>query len=39
MNIAGIILFVIWISLCSVVIGAWAFKTIEDQTSHANDKD
>ena len=30
MNMAGIILFVIWISLCVVIIGGWAFKTFDD---------
>ena len=30
MNMAGIILFVIWCSLCVAVIGGWAFKTLDD---------
>ena len=28
--IAGIILFSIWVSLCVVIIGGWAFKTLDD---------
>ena len=31
MNMAGIILFVIWCSLCVAVIGGWAFKTLDDE--------
>lgn len=30
MNMAGIILFGIWVSLCVAVIGGWAFKTLDD---------
>ena len=30
MNMAGIILFSIWVSLCVAVIGGWAFKTLDD---------
>ena len=32
MNVAGIILFVIWVSLCVVIIGGWAFKTLDDDS-------
>jgi hypothetical protein len=31
MNMAGIILFVIWMSLCVVIVGGWAFKTLDDE--------
>ena len=30
MSLAGMILFLIWVSLCVVVIGGWAFKTLDD---------
>jgi len=30
MSLAGIILFGIWVSLCVVIIGGWAFKTLDD---------
>ena len=30
MNMAGIILFGIWVSLCVAVIGGWAFKTLDN---------
>jgi len=30
MSLAGIILFSIWVSLCVVIIGGWAFKTLDD---------
>jgi hypothetical protein len=32
MNLAGIILFLVWMSLCVVVIGGWAFKTLDDDS-------
>jgi len=31
MNIAAIILVVMYVSLCAIVVGAWAFKTIDEQ--------
>ena len=40
MNLAGIILFMIWVSICVVVIVGWAFKTIERHNDDRNnDKD
>ena len=30
MNIAAIILVVMYVSLCTIVVGAWAFKTLDD---------
>jgi len=30
MNLAGGLLFLIWCSIVVVVIGAWVFKTLED---------
>ena len=30
MSLAGMILFLIWVSLCVAVIGGWAFKTLDD---------
>ena len=31
MNLAAIILVVMYVSLCAIVVGAWAFKTIDEQ--------
>ena len=31
MNIAALILVVMYVSLCAIVVGAWAFKTIDEQ--------
>ena len=31
MNFAAIILVVMYVSLCAIVVGAWAFKTIDEQ--------
>jgi|TARA_R110002050_G_scaffold28915_2_gene74567 hypothetical protein len=30
MNLAVVVLLMVYISLCVVVIGGWAFKTLED---------
>ena len=30
MSLAGMILFLIWVSLCVVIVGGWAFKTLDD---------
>ena len=35
---AGIILFVIWCSLCVAVIGGWAFKTLDDDVVNWDDE-
>ena len=32
MNLAGIILFLVWMSLCVVVIGGWVLKTLDDDS-------
>ena len=31
MNLAALILVVMYVSLCAIVVGAWAFKTIDKQ--------
>ena len=31
MNIAALILVVMYVSLCAIVVGVWAFKTIDGQ--------
>ena len=39
MNLAVIILLLVYISLCVVVIGGWAFKTMEDVGIERFDED
>ena len=39
MSLAGIVLFVIWMSLCVVIIGGWAFKTLDDVDFPAENED
>ena len=31
MNLAALILVVMYVSLCAIVVGAWAFRTIDEQ--------
>jgi hypothetical protein len=31
MNLAALILVVMYVSLCAIVVGVWAFKTIDEQ--------
>ena len=31
MNLVALILVVMYVSLCTIVVGAWAFKTIDEQ--------
>ena len=39
MNLAVIILLLVYISICVVVIGGWAFKTMEDVGIERFDQD
>ena len=39
MNLAVVVLLMVYISLCVVVIGGWAFKTLEDVGIERFDED
>ena len=39
MNLAVVVLLLVYISLCVVVIGGWAFKTLEDVGIERFDED
>ena len=38
LNLAGIILFVIWCSLCVAIIGGWLLKTLDDDVVNWDDE-
>ena len=39
MNLAVVVLLMVYISLCVVVVGGWAFKTLDDIGIEMDDND